>query len=545
MSPLQPYRIPNPKNTKTREMAQEVLDQAEEDLMFAISCLRKHRDSSPLNDICYLLNQSLEKWLKVAIQLGHDSFPKKHDLEDSLFPAASTYCPRLHEVIDILRRADPDLLDEHYPNRVRYREIEYSRLYAHSYILLDSVFETRRRVKTWIKNGSQKTMTFTLNCEILSPLFMSGANARGTPELRPPSFRGAMRFWYRALLGGSQLLQVSELHQKEGEVLGTTEKGSSVSLRLSTTEPAFETFQKDRAIRTAQGDYLPTGKDYLLWSMSSIGKPGTPRFQPARQFIKPGTKFQALFSTRNSPDALQKGIVAFWLLSNLGAVGARANRCGGAFQAVADGLPLTFKICDSISMLQTYLHDGLSDSLRVIKGTAKWATFPQNVLPEFDVLHPQFCSIWIVSAKTAWNSYQEALNGLGEALRDFRSHLHPIGKADHDEVLRWFDRKGKGPLLKRPIFGLPIPFRYSEGGPSDVVVSTVGDRRTSPLHIRITRLSNGQFVGVLVVFKSQFLPKYANLQLEERKWQAPAPSDHQVIEDFIQQSFAVRESVPL
>jgi CRISPR-associated protein Cmr1 len=39
--------------------------------------------------------------------------------------------------------------------------------------------------------------------ETITPLLMGGANARGTPELRPPSIRGALRYWFRAAAGGS------------------------------------------------------------------------------------------------------------------------------------------------------------------------------------------------------------------------------------------------------------------------------------------------------------------------------------------------------
>ncbi|GAB4580218.1 MAG: hypothetical protein Fur0022_29570 [Anaerolineales bacterium] len=146
----------------------------------------------------------------------------------------------------------------------------------------------------------------------------------------------------------------------------------------------------------------------------------------------------------------------------------------------------------------------------------------------------------------------DALNGLGEALRDFRSYRRPkgVGRADHDAVLNWMS-KGKDlqPELKRVAFGLPIPFSYSQGSGRDVIQSETSDRRASPLHIRITRLSTGKYVGVLTLFKSEFLGKRENgklvqLQLQSRKWTAPPPQDYQVIEDFIQ-SFPQKWSVAL
>ncbi|MGQ9778178.1 MAG: type III-B CRISPR module RAMP protein Cmr1, partial [Thermodesulfobacteriota bacterium] len=39
--------------------------------------------------------------------------------------------------------------------------------------------------------------------ETVTPLFLGGAAPRGAPELRAPSFRGALRYWLRALVGAA------------------------------------------------------------------------------------------------------------------------------------------------------------------------------------------------------------------------------------------------------------------------------------------------------------------------------------------------------
>jgi hypothetical protein len=195
--------------------------------------------------------------------------------------------------------------------------------------------------------------------------------------------------------------------------------------------------------------------------------------------------------------------------------------------------------------LRRYLQDGIKDCLNQVGG--RWRTFSINEQAEYDILHPQFSEIWIVAdTNEGWDSYRAALEGLGSRLRNYRTHTQPkgIGRSDHDAVLNWFERGGKGPLLKRPVFGLPIPFRYSEGGPADVIIHEEGDRRGSPLHMRLTRLTNGHYVGVLTLFKSRFLPDGAKLKLQERKWTAPPPPDYAVIQDFIK-TFPVHEGVPL
>ncbi len=385
-------------------------------------------------------------------------------------------------------------------------------------------------------------------CQVLTPLFLGGADARLNPELRAPSIRGAMRYWYRALLGGSMLVtsgtnELQILKENEARVFGTTEQGSAVTVRVAyATEPVRASFQKDRASRTAEGGFLPTGKDYLLWSMAAT------RQLPDREYIKPDTKFSVTLGARQDVVALRAATAAFWLLANLGALGARANRGAGSFQALlvdSQGDEIAFRVCQSIDELQTHLTNGIQQCLAVIgDGKAQWRVF-RDAQPSYDVIAPDAVQIWIVAnAQGGWSSFSDALNGIGEKMRDYRSHRKTVGRADHDAVLKWLEEGGTSPEIKRAAFGLPIPFRYSDGGPSDVIQAEGSERRASPLRIRITRLTTGKYVGVLTLFQSRFLDDGKSLMLQTRKRKAPAPTNYKVIEDFIQ-TFEMKRRVEL
>lgn len=60
-------------------------------------------------------------------------------------------------------------------------------------------------------------------CEVITPMFLSGADGQ-TPELRPPSIKGALRFWWRAMNGH---LSLRELKEREGRIFGSTDCGRS------------------------------------------------------------------------------------------------------------------------------------------------------------------------------------------------------------------------------------------------------------------------------------------------------------------------------
>ncbi len=56
----------------------------------------------------------------------------------------------------------------------------------------------------------------TFECETITPMFLAGEDGT-TPELRAPSIKGALRFWWRAMNGH---LSVEELRKKEAEIFG-------------------------------------------------------------------------------------------------------------------------------------------------------------------------------------------------------------------------------------------------------------------------------------------------------------------------------------
>lgn len=164
MPPLLTYQIPILKEDtyETRKAAQSLIDQADEDLFCALGC-RRRNPHEPLNEICYLLHQSLEKWIKVAHQMSFGRYPHSHDLKELLLPFLKSNDSNNNdqkttaETLDlssVLRELNAEMIltDKNYPDRVRYRmkiEGKFS-LNAHADILLQAVFLARRLIKCWL-----------------------------------------------------------------------------------------------------------------------------------------------------------------------------------------------------------------------------------------------------------------------------------------------------------------------------------------------------------------------------------------------------------
>jgi len=73
-----------------------------------------------------------------------------------------------------------------------------------------------------------KPITFDLLT--VTPMFMAGADGEHF-ELRPPSLKGDLRFWWRAYYWGKQTYSptIDEIRTEEGNIFGTTDNGGRKS----------------------------------------------------------------------------------------------------------------------------------------------------------------------------------------------------------------------------------------------------------------------------------------------------------------------------
>ncbi len=141
--------------------------------------------------------------------------------------------------------------------------------------------------------------------EVVTPLFLGGADGK-TAELRPPSIRGAMRFWFRAMMGRIVGGDIKAMKELEADVFGDTDKASSVILRLGNVN-----LNKD--------SYNPLPHKSTGFKFEGF---------------KPDQKFNLTLSVRSSKDVqnLEIAVMSFLLLVNLGGIGKRSRRGFGSLR---------------------------------------------------------------------------------------------------------------------------------------------------------------------------------------------------------------------
>lgn len=328
----------------------------------------------------------------------------------------------------------------------------------------------------------------TFDVETITPLFLAGADQE-TAELRAPSFRGVMRYWLRALVGGVVGTDTSGLDQvksAEKGIFGATDTGSAIVIRISHSASDTELASFARESRGRE----VSGKDYLLWSMAQSGSTERRNFKPARKYLRSGTRFQVSLSVRGSDEFLLKqSIATFWLLAHLGSLGSRSRRCAGDFavQSVKNNITdFRFDAPKNVEELQTRLTQGIQ--------LARTLYATQAVLireTPFDVLSQHTCRIWILhDTRQLWMSSDAAMRAIGDSLQRYRAGINP--------------------LSRRKIFGLPLK-------------NVSDDRRASPLQLRLIKLQDAKYVGIAVMFKT--------------KTQGIQMTDYTLIEQWVKNSF--------
>lgn len=329
----------------------------------------------------------------------------------------------------------------------------------------------------------------TMTLETVTPLFLAGAEPRGQPELRPPAFRGALRYWLRAALGGVLGDDAEAVAKAEAAVFGSTnpEWGGAGAV----------------TVRIRHGPLLQpqpyqhggvTGAGYLFWSMAESGRGRPDRYQAAKQFFPQGISFDATLACRpgvRAPEAaLAQAVAALWLLIHLGGVGSRARRAGGslAVRGALELYGLRFALRGNDA---NAVAGELAAGLRRVRELCAQATGgnPDRAISapsSFDILHPSTCSVWVLGP---WPSVDTALASIGNWLRQARQAL---------------------PAGARVAFGLPMQGVAADGA----------DRRASPLWLRIAPVGN-RYVAVATLFHSTFLPLAARLSINGQPMSLP------------------------
>lgn len=382
-----------------------------------------------------------------------------------------------------------------------------------------------------------KTLQATF--KVVTPLFMGGAG-QNIAELRAPSFKGLLRFWFRAtalpLLNSLPLVQ-----QKERELFGSTEGQARFMLSLRSEDKTSPSIGPGHRWEGAGSAYLGYGA--IVYAKK------TKQTENTRPYIKEGFRFTVTIAPRPKNTAQEQELVDYLkrALIALGLFGGMGSRSRRGFGSVS---------------LESLLYNG-RESWAAPKNVNELRNTMQNFLAGMGTLPdqlPEYSAFSAQSRVSIVKTGSDALRLLDEVGREmikYRSYgmrregqtnyTLPWGGGgealqlfpdDHDHVWQVADGDTNPNVHpKRIVFGLPHNYRFSNG---NIVYVNPGEheRRASPLFIHLHQLDK-QYAAVLTVLPALFLPEGEGIALNKKgsrnKHHVDLPGDFSfnVLHDFI------------
>lgn len=337
---------------------------------------------------------------------------------------------------------------------------------------------------------------------IVTPMFCSGAD-QNTAELRLPSIKGAMRFWWRSLMWG-HVKNCQELREQETALFGASDQRcgqSRVQLRVTT---------RSLESQVAKGEIFEGGQllgaHYLGYGvMESFDGKKTRAGRLTRPMI-PGGQFTVAcrfspFATDKQIDQIRRTLI---LIGTIGGLGSKARKGFGSLSLTSlrsNGADLKLP-----RLASEHLRESLSDLNKGVPDWTAWSTTSRVVQA---VIGTSMRPVDVLDALGREEVHFRSWGRDGRVLRQPSEKNFP---ADHD-LSKGFKVGIDYPF--RVAFGLP--HNYGKGSQNEVAPENY-DRRASPLFLHIHQPAIREMPqGVAAFLPSRFLPEGEQLQAFGRR----------------------------
>ncbi len=321
-------------------------------------------------------------------------------------------------------------------------------------------------------HSSQEMKLMILKLRTVTPLYMSGANTRRS-EIRAQSIKGLLRYWFRALS--------PEYETRESEIFGSSESGKSLfSVRIKSGElgRAYIGIPPDKTYRHKIHVDRNSGLGYLAFLFSMKGG--------EREAIDVGQTFSVLHTINPTKDydLVAKAIVTgWWGILNFGGMGTRSRRGFGSV-AIAGMDRNSQAIFERVGLFPKYKdpRDWKAKIKRGLETIQNWYNGRFESSRHTTIGRGTQIRLYGDENGEGFKSWENALNAIGEAFRDFRRPIKPT--------------------VRKGVFGLPITGRGISVNPTDDTL----ERRASPIIFNVITISKKYYV-VVTLTTSEVLPK--------------------------------------
>lgn len=366
--------------------------------------------------------------------------------------------------------------------------------------------------------------TLTATYRIVTPMFLGGADPTSQAELRVPSIKGALRFWWRALMWG-KVNSVEELRRREAELFGSSGKEgqSKAIIRLELHNPpspipvgALLSRDGSHSVKERE-PVVEDGARYLgygLMEAFSNVKRNTQAGQLIRSCLPAPFEFSLHIHFKSTIDAVQEQefVAALKLFGLCGGIGSRSRRGFGSVSLTSliyNGTEIWAAPANASEWEAAFRNickafpekGGLPKWTSLAKGESKILLLPEASTSPLQYLAQIGRDFVFFRSAGRWNSQKNRREVFGQS-------AEPNFLDDHDLMAAVINsRRTPTTHPARIAFGLPQNYFFSSKNNKGSVTPAKHDRRASSLifHIHQAAPTNPP-LGVLIFLPSQFLP---------------------------------------
>lgn len=253
-----------------------------------------------------------------------------------------------------------------------------------------------------------------LEVETVTPLFIAGADTGYiiNEGLRPPSMKGLMRWWFRAILGG--MVPIDKLRKKENEIFGSTEQKSRIRVLSSTNAKPMEC-----------EDLKKMKFPRYLWF------PFDPRERARegekRYYYPAESKFKIFLYSKESK-FFHIALGALWALIFLGGIGSRSRRGAGSLRVnnSSENSPYEFIFNGkTLPEAKEFIEYNISVLFKEFKELAD-EDFHLQENVEFPVLSKEKSKIELIGPFGDWRKPLENVENIYKKFRDDKEILEKV-----------------------------------------------------------------------------------------------------------------------
>lgn len=363
--------------------------------------------------------------------------------------------------------------------------------------------------------------TITFTCETITPMFLSGADGQ-TPELRAPSIKGALRFWWRAVNGHLG----ESLKKREIEIFGGIDgdKGrkSTFSIQILKTPSEQQIGDNlwdivEHNIPYKGGKPTPTnntkGVAYLLYSTFMLN---------SKEYIKPNTEFVFKLII-NNPSHTNEIITAMKGLVYFGGLGTRSRRGGGSFWV--KNIICSHLLKAKEEELKTiFCKESINNKENLSKQIKEILKIKDSLRNDYS--HLKEAKIYIFSPKNITEKSKS---------KDWINALELIGKP-----FSKFRESTKHIVDETPNFGFPILHRSTkitmQAGltvkKANLKKEDLLERRASPIILKLIKVNKDFVFPVIIWLSGELIP--ANYEIMDKKGGNYASPNNEILSYFFE-----------